>query len=60
MNNNSNPIMDVDFSKLLTLALIILKLCKVIDLPWIWVLSPLWICALIELIVVIIIVKRFK
>lgn len=60
MNNNSNPIMDVDFSKLLTLALIILKLCKVIDLSWIWVLSPLWICALIELIVVIIIVKRFK
>ena len=28
---------------LLTIAFVILKLCKVIDWSWWWVLSPLWI-----------------
>lgn len=28
---------------LLTIAFVVLKLCKVIDWSWYWVLSPLWI-----------------
>lgn len=45
----------VGFSGLLTIAFIVLKLVGVIDWPWIWVLSPLWISfALIVLIVVIV------
>lgn len=31
------------FSTLLGIAFIVLKLCKVIDWAWIWVLAPLWI-----------------
>lgn len=33
----------IGFGGLLTIAFIVLKLCKVIDWSWIWVLSPLWI-----------------
>lgn len=33
----------------LTLALIILKLIGVIDWPWLWVFSPMWIGALAAL-----------
>lgn len=46
---------------LLTIAFVVLKLCKVIDWSWWWVLSPLWIIfALIILIsaVVYVIIKR--
>jgi hypothetical protein len=35
---------------LLTIAFVILKLCKVINWSWWWVLSPLWISVLISLI----------
>jgi len=28
---------------ILTLIFVTLKLCKVIDWPWVWVLSPIWI-----------------
>lgn len=31
------------FSTLLGIAFIVLKLCKVIDWAWIWVLAPIWI-----------------
>lgn len=31
------------FAGLLTIAFIVLKLTKVIDWAWIWVLAPLWI-----------------
>ena len=33
----------IGFAGLLTLAFIVLKLCKVITWSWVWVLSPLWI-----------------
>lgn len=37
---------DLRFSSLLTIAFIVLKLCKVINWSWWWVISPLWIsCA---------------
>ena len=32
---------------LLQIAFIVLKLCKVIDWPWIWVLAPTWIAVLL-------------
>lgn len=44
------------FSILLTIAFIVLKLCKVIDWAWIWVLAPLWIDFAIALVVLIIVV----
>ncbi len=36
-NNNS-----IGFLGLLTIAFIVLKLCKVIDWEWAWVLFPIW------------------
>ena len=43
------------FSGLLTIAFIVLKLCNVIDWPWIWVLSPLWISFALFLVIIAII-----
>ena len=45
------------FAEALTLLFVALKLCGVIDWPWLWVLSPIWISlglvAVIGLIIVI-------
>lgn len=47
-------------STLLQITFIVLKLCGVIDWPWVWVLAPLWIGIIIAIIciVVIIIIKK--
>lgn len=45
----------ITFAGLLTVAFVVLKLCKVIDWPWVWVLSPVWIsCALILITVIVV------
>ena len=44
----------IGFSGLLTIVFIILKLTKVICWSWLWVLSPLWIGALLNLIITVI------
>lgn len=44
----------IGFSGLLTVAFIVLKLCGVINWPWIWVISPIWISLLIAIAAVII------
>jgi hypothetical protein len=38
---------DLNFVGILTTAFIVLKLCNVITWSWWWVLSPLWITALL-------------
>ena len=43
----------VGIGGLLGIAFVILKLCKVIDWPWIWVLAPFWITAAITIILII-------
>ncbi|HHX67230.1 MAG TPA: hypothetical protein GX708_04125 [Gallicola sp.] len=45
----------IGFPGLLTVLFIGLKLCKVIDWSWWWVLSPLWITFGISLIILIIV-----
>ena len=37
----------IGFVGLLTIAFIVLKLCGVIQWPWLWVLSPIWISFLV-------------
>ena len=49
--NNSTGI---GFTGLLQIAFIVLKLTKVINWAWIWVLSPAWIMAAIAVIIFII------
>ena len=44
----------IGFSGLLCLIFIVLKLTKVISWSWLWVLSPLWISAVIGIIFIII------
>jgi len=39
---------------LLGVAFVILKLCKVIAWPWVWVLAPFWIPLALSLIIIII------
>lgn len=45
---NENSSGGVGATGLLSIALIVLKLCGVIDWPWFWVLSPILIPALIS------------
>lgn len=52
--NENNTRGGIGFCGLLTIAFIVLKLCKVITWSWVWVLSPLWISfALVVLIILI-------
>lgn len=41
----------INFTGLLTITFIVLKLCNVITWSWIWVLSPLWIGLIISLVI---------
>lgn len=43
MSSNSSSTSGIGFTGLLTVAFVVLKLTKVIDWSWWWVLSPLWI-----------------
>lgn len=43
------------FSTLLGIAFIVLKLCKVIDWAWIWVLAPIWISWAVYLFILLIV-----
>ena len=46
----------IGFAGLMTVAFIVLKLCKVIDWPWIWVVSPIWIALALWLTIVVCVV----
>lgn len=53
MSNNNNSSGGIGFFGILTIVFIILKLCKVISWSWLWVLSPIWIGAIIVIILII-------
>lgn len=61
-NNNNYSNEAVGFCGALTLIFITLKLCKVIDWAWKWVLAPLWIPGLIVIafVVIVLIVSATK
>lgn len=50
-NNNSNGL---SFGGVLCLIFITLKLTGLINWPWLWVLSPLWIGLIVVLLIIII------
>lgn len=52
--NNNNTSKGIGFAGLLTIAFIVLKLCKVITWSWVWVLAPLWISFGLSLVAIII------
>lgn len=43
----------IGFTGALQIAFIVLKLCKVINWSWLWVLAPTWICLILVVIVAI-------
>lgn len=53
IKNESNSKTTSIFLDLLAVAFIVLKLCGVIDWPWVWVLAPIWIGFAVLAIVVI-------
>lgn len=55
MNRDNNYRAGFSLGDDLLVVFIILKLCKVINWSWFWVLSPLWISLIIYIILVIII-----
>ena len=56
MKNSNASKNGIGFGGLLTIAFIVLKLCGVITWSWVWVLSPLWISAILVIILIIIFV----
>lgn len=46
----------IGFVGLLTIAFIVLKLVGVITWSWVWVLSPLWISAVIYVVIIVAVV----
>jgi hypothetical protein len=50
----------IGFTGLLTVAFIVLKLTNVISWSWWWVLSPLWIHALIVIIFIALLIWAFS
>ncbi len=55
MSESNNSSGGIGFTGLLTVLFIGLKLGHVIDWSWWWVLSPLWISALIVIVVLILV-----
>lgn len=49
----------INISGLLLVAFVILKLCKVIDWSWWWVLSPFWIPMLLCIVIALIFSSYF-
>ena len=54
MKNDVKKSSGLSFAEVLQLIFIVLKLCKVIDWKWVWVLCPTWITAIFVIILVII------
>ena len=54
MERNNNTSKGIGFAGLLTIAFIVLKLCKVISWSWVWVLAPLWISFGLSLVAIIV------
>lgn len=48
----------IGFCGVLTIAFIVLKLCKIITWSWLWVLSPLWIPIILILVIAIILALK--
>ena len=50
-NNNQTQSGGIGFVGLLTIVFIVLKLIGKIDWSWLWVLSPIWITALVIIVI---------
>ena len=53
MNNKNSSSSGLGFSSVLTIVFVVLKLVGVIDWSWVWVFSPLWISAILTVLVIV-------
>lgn len=60
MKKTNTGIISTGFGGMLQLVFIVLKLCKVIDWKWLWVLSPMWIGAGIAVIAIVLLIIAIK
>ncbi len=58
--DNKTTVRGIGFTGLLTIVFIAFKLLKIINWSWIWVLSPLWIGIIVNILVTIFIVFAIK
>lgn len=60
--NNKQASCKISFVSLLTIVFIVLKLCGIIAWSWWWVLSPLWMSAIlwVTLVIIILLVEGRK
>ncbi len=53
MKNENTNHASIGVTGLLLVAFVVLKLCHVIEWPWVWVLAPAWIPLAIVLVIII-------
>ena len=53
VTNNTNNNNGIGFTGVLQVTFIVLKLCKVINWKWIWVLAPSWIAIIVAILALI-------
>lgn len=58
MNDNSSS--GLGLASVLLVVFIVLKLCKVINWSWLWILSPLWISVIFWTIIYIILYLIYR
>ena len=58
--NYNNTSSGMSISTVLTLIFVVLKLCKIIEWNWIWVLSPLWISIILYLLIFLILYLIYR
>lgn len=53
--DNKNVTYSTSTLEIITIILIVLKVFKLIDVPWIWVLAPIWIpfCCLVVMLIIL-------
>lgn len=54
--NDDDKIMDIGIV-VIAIIIVVLKLCGVITMPWIWIVSPFWIPGLIGLLLMVLFIS---
>ena len=60
MNKNNATGGGITFCGLLAIIFIVLKLMKVINWSWLWVLSPIWLSALFVVLIFVVVIVLYK
>jgi len=63
-NNTVRATLKLNWSILIAIIFVVLKLCHIIEWSWLWVLSPMWISLIIDVVIIIVVtiigIKKIK